>query len=175
MSPTGTNTYTNAGTSSSLAYAASTTSSPAATTAATSTTAATTASSASSSQSTVESGQGGPDYAGAYQHNFTSADVTATPSTGTTATATTTTTATAAAVTASATSLNAAVVYATTANATARSFQTGSGSYVEVHVPKSYPVNCDCLVSTCVLHSTGCMLQQLLSSIAVLLVCEVSA
>ena len=174
LSPTGTNSYTNAGTTSSLAYAASTSPSPSptaptATTATTTATAATTASSASSSQATVESGQGGPDYAGAYQHNFTSADVTATPSTGTTATATTTTTATAAAVTASATSLNAAVVYATTANASARSFQTGSGSYVEVHIP-----SCILLIATglfLVVFYTGLIICCSSSCQAVMLCC----
>ena len=134
----GVNAYTNAGTNTTMAYAASNTatpSSPAAQAAATATT-------ASSSQSTVESGQGGPDYAGAYEHSFDSADVTATPSAGTEATPTSTTTATAAAVTASAASLNPAVVYATAANATARSFATGSGSYVEV----------------CLLHCCSCLL-----------------
>ena len=111
-----------------MAYAGSNTATPSSP----SVNAAASATASASSQSTVESGRGGPDYAGAYEHSFDSADVTATPSAGTSATPTSVTTATAAAVTASAASLNPAVVYATTANATARSFATGSGSYVEV-------------------------------------------
>lgn len=121
----GYNTYTNAGATTALAYAAANAST-------TSTTNAATSSNAASSQATVMSGGGGPDYAGAYQHSFASADVTATPSTGMTATPATPTTASAAAVAASAASLNSAVVYATSTNATARTFITGSGSYVEV-------------------------------------------
>lgn len=93
-----------------------------------------TASASASSQATVNSGGGGPDYAGAYQHSFNSADVTATPSAGMTASPASTTTASAAAVTASAASLNPAVVYATATAATDRSFVTGSGSYAEVRL-----------------------------------------
>lgn len=61
-----------------------------------------------------------------------------------------TTTASGATYTASAASLNPAVVYSKTANATTRSFQTGSGSYTEVGI--CLPA-CHSFVTHCVLQA----------------------
>ena len=129
--------YTAAGTSdATTVYAGNTTGSITTTaTTPTSTVAASTSSStAATAQTNVENGGGGPDYAGAYAHNFTASVATATPTTGTTSTAGTTTVA-ASSVIALDTVLNSKVVGGnmTSVNTTAtRVIAVGTGSFEEV-------------------------------------------
>lgn len=95
--------------------------------------ASTSSSTAATAQTNVENGGGGPDYAGAYAHNFTASVATATPTTGTTSTAGTTTVA-ASSVIALDTVLNSKVVGGnmTSVNTTAtRVIAVGTGSFEE--------------------------------------------
>ncbi len=95
----------------------------------------TSSSSSTTAQTNVESGGGGPDYAGAYAHNFTASDATATPTTGTTATTAVTTTAAGSTVIAFDTVLNSQVVYGGMASVdtnSTRVIAVGSGSFAEV-------------------------------------------
>lgn len=90
---------------------------------------------ANTAQTNVESGGGGPDYAGAYAHNFTASDVTATPNQGTTGTPAVLATAALSTVIAFNTVLNPAVTYghmATVNSQSTRTIAQGSGSFVEV-------------------------------------------
>lgn len=92
----------------------------------------TSSSTAATAQTNVESGGGGPDYAGAYANNFTAADVTANPTAGTTATTAVTITAASSTVVAFDTVLNPAVVYggmASVNTTSARTIAVGSGSF----------------------------------------------
>lgn len=82
----------------------------------------------------MESGGGGPDYAGAYAHNFTASDVTATPNQGTTGTPAVLATAAMSTVIAFDTVLNPLVTYGHMASVDSQSTRTiaqGSGSFVE--------------------------------------------
>lgn len=93
------------------------------------------ATTSATAQVNVESGYGGPDYAGAYAHNFTASDVTATPTTGSTGSSTVTTSAAASTVVAFDTVLNPAVVYGnmTAVNtSSSRTIASGTGSFAEV-------------------------------------------
>lgn len=83
----------------------------------------------------MESGGGGPDYAGAYANNFTAADVAANPTAGTVATTAVTITAAGSTVVAFDTVLNPAVVYggmASVNTTSARTIAVGSGSFAAV-------------------------------------------
>ena len=83
----------------------------------------------------MESGGGGPDYAGAYANNFTAADVTANPTAGTTATTAVTITAASSTVVAFDTVFNPAVVYggmASVNTTSSRTIAVGSGSFAAV-------------------------------------------
>lgn len=85
-------------------------------------------------QTNVESGAGGPDYAGAYANNFTAANVAAQPTTGTTGSPAVTVTAAGSTVIAFDTVLNPAVVYggmASVNTASNRIIIQGSGSFAE--------------------------------------------
>lgn len=90
---------------------------------------------ANTAQVNVESGGGGPDYAGAYSHNFTASDVTATPNTGSTGGPVSLTTAAVSTVIAFNEALNPAVVFGGLSSVSASSTRTiaqGSGSFAEV-------------------------------------------
>jgi len=95
----------------------------------------TSSSTATTAQTNVESGGGGPDYAGAYANNFTAANVAAQPTTGTTGSPAVTVTAAGSTVIAFDTVLNPAVVYggmASVNTASNRIIIQGSGSFAEV-------------------------------------------
>ncbi len=95
----------------------------------------TSTSTATTAQTNVESGGGGPDYAGAYANNFTAANVAAQPTTGTTGSPAVTVTAAGSTVIAFDTVLNPAVVYggmASVNTASNRIIIQGSGSFAEV-------------------------------------------
>ncbi|KAL0050698.1 hypothetical protein WJX82_005338 [Trebouxia sp. C0006] len=94
----------------------------------------TSSSTATTAQINVESGGGGPDYAGAYANNFTAANVDAQPTTGTTGSPAVTVTAAGSTVIAFDTVLNPAVVYggmASVDTASNRIILQGSGSFAE--------------------------------------------
>ncbi|DBB01553.1 TPA: hypothetical protein ACH3X1_000201 [Trebouxia sp. C0004] len=94
----------------------------------------TSTSTATTAQTNVESGGGGPDYAGAYANNFTAANVAAQPTTGTTGSPAVTVTAAGSTVIAFDTVLNPAVVYggmASVNTASNRIIVQGSGSFAE--------------------------------------------
>lgn len=95
----------------------------------------TSSSTATTAQTNVESGGGGPDYAGAYANNFTAANVAAQPTAGTTGSPAVTVTAAGSTVIAFDTVLNPAVVYggmASVNTASNRIILQGSGSFAEV-------------------------------------------
>ncbi|KAA6429206.1 MAG: hypothetical protein FRX49_00602 [Trebouxia sp. A1-2] len=94
----------------------------------------TSSSTATTAQENVESGGGGPDYAGAYANNFTAANVAAQPTTGSTGSPAVTVNAAGSTVIAFDTVLNPAVVYggmASVNTASNRIIIQGSGSFAE--------------------------------------------
>ncbi len=129
--------YTAAGaTNATIVYAGATSaSSTPAVTAQSTVTPSTSSSTATTAQTNVESGAGGPDYAGAYANNFTAANVAAQPTTGSTGSPAVTVTAAGSTVIAFDTVLNPAVVYggmASVNTASNRIIIQGSGSFAEV-------------------------------------------
>lgn len=110
----------------------------------------TSSSTATTAQENVESGGGGPDYAGAYANNFTAANVAAQPTTGSTGSPAVTVNAAGSTVIAFDTVLNPAVVYggmASVNTASNRIIIQGSGSFAEV---------CNVCLTCVIFYSCSC-------------------